>query len=158
MSFNSEKLLDETSWRILEALQNDARLSFSELGRIVGLSAPAATERVRRLESSGMITGYRAEVNAQKVGLPLTAFMQLATSPEKYPQIIKRIEELPEVLECHHVTGNYSFIIKVVASSIPHLEDLISQLSHYGQTSTSIVLSSQVKAKAINVGRRVSDL
>lgn len=158
MTFNSEKLLDETSWQILQALQSDARLSFSELGRIVGLSAPAATERVRRLESLGIITGYRAQINAEKVGLPLMAFIQLATSPERYPQITKLVEELPEVLECHHVTGSCSFVMKVIASSIPHLEDLIGQLSQYGQTSTSIVLSSQVSAKAINKsGDRTAD-
>ncbi len=150
MSLNSEKILDATGWRLLQALQQDARLSFSELGRMVGLSPPAATERVRRMEEAGIITGYQAQVSPEKVGLPLMALIELTTSPEKYTQVIALIQDIPEVLECHHVTGNCSLAMKVVAISINHLEDLIGKLSQFGHTSTSIVLSSPIAPRGIN--------
>ena len=149
MTFDSEKLLDDTSWQILQALQDDARLSFAELGRRVGLSPPAVAERVHKIEEAGIITGYRAQVNAQKIGLPLMAMIGLTTTPQQYPQITALINDLPEVLECHHVTGSCSFSIKAIASSISHLESLIEQLSRFGQTTTSIVLSSPVKERVI---------
>ena len=149
MTLNSERHLDRTGWQILHALQNDARLSFSHLGRQVGLSAPAVAERVRRMEEAGIITGYRAQVNPEKVGLPLTAMIELTTSPNNYPRIDHLIDQLPEILECHHVTGHYSFVIKAIAESMTHLEQLIGKLSQYGSTTTAIVLSSPLRAKAI---------
>lgn len=94
MTFDSEKLLDDTSWQILQALQDDARLSFAELGRRVGLSPPAVAERVHKMEEAGIITGYRAQVNAQKIGLPLMAMIGLTTTPQQYPQIIALINDL----------------------------------------------------------------
>ncbi|MCA1991615.1 MAG: Lrp/AsnC family transcriptional regulator [Coleofasciculus sp. S288] len=141
MTFDSEKLLDDTGWQLIQALQDDARLSFAELGRRVGLSPPAVAERVRRMEEAGIITGYRVEINPGKSGLPLMALIGLTTTPQQYPEVIALINNLPEVLECHHVTGNYSFVIKAIASSMSHLEALIGKLSRYGQTSTSLVLS-----------------
>lgn len=141
MTFDSEKLLDDTGWQLIQALQDDARLSFAELGRRVGLSPPAVAERVRRMEEAGIITGYRVEINPGKIGLPLMALIGLTTTPQQYPEVIALINNLPEVLECHHVTGNYSFVIKAIASSMSHLEALIGKLSRYGQTSTSLVLS-----------------
>ncbi len=149
MTFDSEKLLDDTGWKLLQALQEDARLSFAELGRRVGLSPPAVAERVRRMEDAGIITGYRAQVNPEKIGLPLMALIALTTTPQQYPQVIALINDLPEVLECHHVTGSCSFSIKAIASSMSHLEGLIGQLSRYGQTSTSIVLSKTKSHQAI---------
>jgi len=150
MSFDSEKLLDSTSWRILHALQEDARLSYAELGRRVGLSPPAVAERVRRMEEAGIITGYRVEIDATKIGLPLTALIAVTTTPQQYPQVIALMNDLPEIRSCHHVTGNSSFIVEANVSSISHLERLIEQLSHYGQTTTSIVLSSPIKKAAIS--------
>lgn len=149
MTFDSEKLLDAVGWQLLAALQEDARLSFAELGRRVGLSPPAVAERVRRLEEVGIITGYCAQVNPEKVGLPLMALIGLTTTPQQYPKIIALVRDLPEVLECHHVTGSCSFSIKAIASSIAHLESLIEQLSQFGPTATSIVLSSPVKGRGI---------
>ncbi|WP_017306793.1 Lrp/AsnC family transcriptional regulator [Spirulina subsalsa] len=141
--------LDYTDWQLLEALQKDARLSFSELGRRVGLSPPAVTERVRKLEESGIVAGYGADLNPGAVGLPILAFIQLTTSPEHYPQVTALMQELPEILECHHVTGNTSFVVRAIASSLAHLEQIIGKLSQYGQTSTSVVLSSPVTKKPI---------
>ena len=147
MALENKKLLDEVGWQILRALQEDARLSFAELGRRVGLSLPAVAERVRRLEEAGIITGYRAEVNMAKIGLPIMVFIRLNTPRDQYPALIALLNNLPQALECHHLTGPESFIIKIVVASIADLETLIGQLSAYGQTTTSIVLSSPFSKK-----------
>lgn len=144
MTLDYTKLLDDVGWQILQALQEDARLSFAELGRRVGLSLPAVAERVRRLEEAGIITGYHAHVNLSKVNLPIVAFIRINVPGERYPQVISLARDLPEVLECYHLSGTDSFIMRVVAASIPHLEALITRLSTYGPTTTSIVLSSPV--------------
>ncbi len=143
--------LDEIGWQILVALQEDARLSFSELGRRVGLSAPAVAERVRRLEEAGVIVGYHAELSAGKVGLPLCAFIRMSIFGEaKYGgNMITLVQQTPEVLECHRVTGGDSYILKVAVSSVEHLEELIDRLTSYGQPTTSIVLSSPLKHRVI---------
>ena len=144
MTFDSAKTLDITSWQLLEALQEDARLSYAELGRRVGLSPPAAAERIKRMEEVGIIAGYRVEINPEKIGLPITALIALTTTPQQYPQVISLMINLVEIQFCHHVTGDSSFIMEVRVSSIAHLEKLIEQLSQYGQTKTSIVLSSPI--------------
>ena len=154
MDFDSEKLLDRTGLQILRALQENARLSFSELGRRVALSSPAVAERVRKMEEMGIISGYHARVEPEKVGLPIWAFILLKTQAKKYPDIISLARRLPEILECHHVSGGESFIIKVVVSSIPHLEELIEKLSPFGETSTLVVLSSPVDKQALDLGEK----
>src|SRR5207245_4011017 len=141
MALENERLLDETGWHILEALQENARLSFSELGQRVGLSSPAVAERVRRMEDAGIIMGYRAEVNTAKIGYPITAIIRVSNSPgERCTRLTASTQEIPEVLECHRVTGSDSLIMKVMASSVEHLEALIDRLSEYGLLTTSIVL------------------
>ncbi len=149
MSLDSKKLLDEVGWQLLHALQEDARLSYAELGRRVGLSLPAVAERVRRLEEAGIITGYRAEVNAPKVGLNIPAFVRINVRGEQYPAFTALARSLPEVLECHHLSGSDSFMLRIVAASIPHMERLITRLSGYGQTTTAIILSSPVAKRVI---------
>jgi Lrp/AsnC family leucine-responsive transcriptional regulator len=149
MTLDSKKRLDSVGQKILKELQAEARLSFAELGRRVGLSLPAAAERVRRLEETGVITGYHAQVNLPAVGLPVMAFVRLSTSGDRYPAIITLAQSLPSVLECHHLTGTDSFIMKMVSPSIAHLEELIGRLSTYGQTTTSIVLSSPVVKREV---------
>ena len=145
------KLLDRTGLKILRALQENARLSFSELGRQVALTPPAVAERVRKMEESGIISGYHAQVEPEKVGLPIRAFITLKTRAEKYPSVTALVRNCPEILECHHVSGVESFIMRVVASSIPHLEALIEKLSPFGETSTLIVLSSPVVKQLIDL-------
>lgn len=152
MSLENQKLLDQVGWQIISALQQDARLSFAELGRRVGLSLPAVAERVRRLEEAGIITGYRAEIDPGKIGLTMTVFIRLSTTGSQYPALIELIQQLPEVMECHHLTGADSFIMKVVVGSIAHLEKLITRLSTFGPTTTSIVLSSPLKRRALTKG------
>lgn len=142
-------MLDQIDWKILKELQEDGRVSYAALGRIVGLTTPAVIERVRKLEDARIIMGYRAEVDRTKVGLPITAFIRMSISGVDYSHIIEVAEESREVLECHRGTGGDSFIMKVAVGSVEHLQNLIDKLTPYGITTTSIVLSSPVKSRTI---------
>lgn len=142
--------MDDIDRTLLNELQRDARMSYAELGRAVGLSAPAVTERVRRLESSGLITGYHAHVDLKEAGYGIVAFIRLSTPPEIAGQLERIAEKTPEVLEFHRVTGTEGFVVKVGASSIEHLERVLVTLLPYGQTTTSIVLSSPVDWRSIS--------
>jgi len=155
MASESEVQLDKVGWQLLRVLQEDARLSFSELGRRVGLSSPAVAERVRRMEDAGIISSYRALVDPTKLGYPMMSFVHLKTSGDHHARIATVAHTLAEVLECHHVTGQDSYMIKVIVSSMVHLEHVISQLRKYGETTTSIVLSSPVKSKMVMAGPSV---
>lgn len=149
MPLQVEKILDLVGRKLLSALQENARLSYSELGRQLGLSGPAVAERVRKLEEAEIITGYHAEVNPAQLGFGVLAFIRLTTTTDKYPRVLA--QRLPEIRECHHVTGSEAFILKVLATSIPHLESIIAQLSAYGGTGTSIVLSSPVSKHGLDL-------
>lgn len=139
--------LDLIARRILAALQQNARLSYAELGRAVGLSTPAAAERVRRLESAGVIEGYEARVNASRIGLPVGAFIRIRLSGTESlaKRLVTLAQSMPEVLECHRCTGDESFILKVRVASVEHLEKLIDRFTPFGMTSTSLILSSPVE-------------
>jgi Lrp/AsnC family leucine-responsive transcriptional regulator len=142
-------MLDRIDWKILKELQEDARTSYAELGRRVGLTTPAVIERVRKLEDAEIISGYRVEIDTAKVGLPITAFIRMSISGVDYSHIIEVAQEANEVLECHRGTGNDSFIMKVAVSDVGHLQMLIDKLTPYGITTTSIVLSSPVQRRVI---------
>lgn len=146
----NDKILDETGWRILAELQQDARLSYAELGRRVGLSSPAVMERVRRLEEAGIIEGYRTVLNLENVGLPILAFVRVANAGAREKQLQDVIKTMPEVLEAHHVIGNDCFFIKVAVPTVKHLERILGALGEYSQTTTSIVLSSPVNGRLIS--------
>ena len=145
-------MLDEIDKKILKELQKDARTSYAELGRRVGLTTPAVIERVRKLEDAGIITGYSAEIDTAKTGLPITAFIRMSISGVDYSHIIEVAEESREVLECHRGTGGDSFIMKVAVASVEHLQEVIDRLVPYGITTTTIVLSSPVKRRVIEIG------
>ncbi len=141
--------LDTIAWKILEYLQNQARMSFAELGRKVGLSTPAVAERVHRLEEAGVITGYHATVDMAKLGVPIHVLMRI-TIPGGDLQIgrtVSAIKELPEITRCHRITGDESFVIEAHLVSVRHLEALIDKLSAFGATATSTVLSSPVERR-----------
>ena len=141
--------LDAISWKILEGLQHNARLTFAELGRKVGLSTPAVAERVHRLEEAGVITGYHAAIDAAKLGAPIRILMRL-TIPGGDLQISRTVTALKELLgdrRCHRITGSESFVIEADVVSIRHMEGLIDRLSALGATSTSTVLSSPVERR-----------
>jgi Lrp/AsnC family leucine-responsive transcriptional regulator len=144
-------MLDEIDRKILKELQEDARTSYAELGRRVGLTTPAVIERVRKLEDAGIITGYSAEIDTARIGLPITAFIRMSISGVDYSHIIEVAEESREVLECHRGTGGDSFIMKVAVASVEHLQEVIDRLVPYGITTTTIVLSSPVKRRVLEI-------
>jgi len=143
-------MIDEIDKKILKELQQDARTSFAELGRRVGLTTPAVIERVRKLEDAGIIIGYRAEIDTSKVGLQITAFIRMSITGVDYSHIIEVAQESVEVLECHRGTGEDSFIMKIAVASVEHLQEVIDRLTPYGITTTTIVLSSPVKRRILN--------
>lgn len=144
-------MIDDIDRKILAELQQDARVSYAELGRRVGLTTPAVIERVRKLEDAKVITGYRADIDPAKVGLPITAFVRMSITGVDYSHIIEVAEQSNEVLECHRGTGGDSFIMKIAVSSVEHLQEVIDRLVPYGITTTTIVLSSPVKRRSIEV-------
>lgn len=144
-------MLDDIDRKLIQILQEDARSSYAELGRRVGLTTPAVIERVRKLEDSKIICGYRAEIDTARVGLPITAFIRMSIAGVDYSHIIEVAEGSAEILECHRGTGEDSFIMKVAVSSVEHLQQVIDRLTPYGITTTTIVLSSPVRKRAIAV-------
>lgn len=147
--------LDAIAWKILEALQHNARISFAELGRKVGLSTPAVAERVHRLEEAGVITGYHASLNLTRIGLAIRVLVRL-TIPGGDVQMTRALaamRELPEISRCHRITGAESFVIEADVVSIRHLESLIDRLTALGATSTSTVLSSPVERREYHAAR-----
>jgi len=142
--------LDDIDWRILAALQRDGRMSYADLAREVAMSPSALTERVRRLEESGVITGYRAIVDLERVGLPILAWVRLRYPSGNYGPFNRVIDATPEVLEAHHVTGEDCFLLKVAARSMRHLETVAGRLAALGAITTTIVYSSPLPSRAID--------
>jgi Lrp/AsnC family leucine-responsive transcriptional regulator len=149
MSFDRERLLDDTGWELLRLLQENARTPFAELGRRVGLSAPGVADRVRRLEDAGIITGYRAQVSVEKIGAPIMAFVLVSSRGKDVPRFLALAQRCPEVLECHQVTGIASYIMKVVTSSVGRLGELLERLEAHSEVTTTVVLSSPIPPRTI---------
>jgi Lrp/AsnC family leucine-responsive transcriptional regulator len=143
--------LDRIAWKIVEELQQDARISWAELGRRVGLTTPAVAERVHRLEKLGVIRGFHADINLERLGMPIMIFVRLSMAgPESLVRSFQQqVKTWEEVLECHRVTGSDSFIVKARVVSVEHLEIFLDNLGHYGTTSTATVLSSPVLKRTI---------
>jgi Lrp/AsnC family transcriptional regulator, leucine-responsive regulatory protein len=141
-SFHEE--IDPVNLRVLEELQRDPRLTMSELGRRIGMSSPAVTERVRRLEEAGVIQGYRVELNPTALGLPITAYIRIRPSPGQLSKIAELAQQIPEVVECHRVTGEDCFILKVYIPAIDQLDRLLDCFLLYGSTTTNLIQSSPV--------------
>lgn len=152
MAQGSNNELDRTDWQILRELQQNARLSFAELGRMVNLSRPAVAERMRRLEEMGVIAGYRAEIDLGKLNYSITAFVRIKAHAEKVDLLASLLRASPEVLECYRGLGDDSFIAKVVVTSLPHLETVLDRFAANGQVSTSIALSSVVRKQVVTQG------
>jgi Lrp/AsnC family transcriptional regulator, leucine-responsive regulatory protein len=148
-TFENERLLDPIGWRILAELQEDARLQYAELGRRVGLSNPAVIERVRRMEEAGIITGYRAEIDHRKVGIPVCAFIRVRVVGNFIPRVIAVAREMPEVYECHRIAGEDTFLLKVCVPTSEALEKTVDKLTPYVATTTMLVFSSAVTRRTI---------
>ena len=144
-------LLDDLNVRILAELQREPRLTMAELGRRVGLSSPAVTERVRRLEEGGVITGYHLGVSPAALGLPLTAYVRVRPAPGQLSRVAKLAQSVPEIVECHRITGDDCFIMRAHVRDVQHLEELIDRFTPFGSTTTSIVHSSPVPGRGVSV-------
>ncbi|WP_102127945.1 Lrp/AsnC family transcriptional regulator [Deinococcus planocerae] len=140
-------LLDEVNPRILGVLQADPRLTMAELARRVGMSSPAVTERVRRLEEAEVIRGYRLDLDPRAFGLPLSAYVRVRPHSGRLAQIVELARRIPEVVECHRITGDDCFILRVHLPSMEQLDRLLDRFLIYGSTTTSIVQSSPVPAR-----------
>ena len=141
--------IDSKSWAILAALQANARQSLTELAQSIGMSVPAVSERVKRLEEAGVIRGYFAEVMPLKAGFALSALVGITVPQPAKKQLLDRLAAMPEVQECHHVTGNDSYVFRVLARDVSHLEELVSRLNDLGETRTSIILSTPISRRAV---------
>jgi Lrp/AsnC family transcriptional regulator, leucine-responsive regulatory protein len=148
--------IDDLDWRLLESLQNDGRASYADLGRRVGLSPSAVTERVRRLEESGVITGYRCEVDPEKLGLAIMALVRLRYPHGNYKPFHDLLATTFEITEAHHVTGEDCFVLTVRARSMRHLEQVTGRIAGLGSVTTSVVYSSPLPGRSA-VGAAVAE-
>ena len=148
---SKEGLLDPVEIRLLGELQRDPRQTKAELGRRIGMSAPAVGERLRRLEETGVILGYRLEVDPAALGLPIAAYIRVRPNPGQLPKIAELAHQIPEVVECHRITGEDCFILKVHIPAMSQLDRLLDSFQLYGLTTTSIIQSSPVPLRSISL-------
>jgi Lrp/AsnC family transcriptional regulator, leucine-responsive regulatory protein len=142
-------IVDSTSLLLLAELQADARISNAELGRRVGLSAPAVAERLVRLEESGTIQGYRAEIDPRSLGWSLSLMLRIRPAPRELKKVAELAQRTPEVVECHRITGDDCYVMRLWVRDVEHMEELIDVFAPYGQTTTSIVQSSPVPGRGL---------
>jgi Lrp/AsnC family transcriptional regulator, leucine-responsive regulatory protein len=143
--------LDETNRRLLAELQDNARLSLAELGRRVGLSSPAVAERLQRLEQQGVIRGYKADIDPRALGLSLTAIIRIRPAPGQLQNVAQLAQETAEVVECHRITGEDCYFMKAHVRDVEHLEEVIDHFVALGQTTTSIMQSSPVPSRGVDL-------
>jgi Lrp/AsnC family leucine-responsive transcriptional regulator len=141
--------LDGTNRLILAELQDDARMTLAELGRRVGLSAPAVAERLQRMEAEGVIRAYRAELDPRALGYSLGAVLRIRPAPRQLSKVAALAKDTPEVTECHRITGEDCFFMRLHVRDVDHLEEVIDRFVPYGQTTTSIMQSSPVPARGL---------
>jgi Lrp/AsnC family transcriptional regulator, leucine-responsive regulatory protein len=152
---NENQLLDPINRRLLQELQADARVTMAELGRRINLSAPAVAERVQRLERAGVITGYRAEVDPKAVGFPIAAVVRVRPTTRQLQKIPDLAREIPEVVDCHRITGEDCYFVKLHLRSMDDLEEILDRFLVLGQTTTSIIHSSPVARRALPLDEHV---
>ena len=141
---NDGGLLDAVNRRILALLTDDARISTAELARRLDMSAPAVRERVSRLEQAGVIRGYRVDIDPAAVGLPVSAWVRVRPGPGQLPKVADLARRSPQVSECHRITGDDCFLLKVHGASLEELESLLDAFLMFGQTTTAIVVATPV--------------
>src|SRR3954447_13979195 len=141
--------IDSVNARLIAELQADARTSLAELGRRVGLSSPAVAERLRRLESDGVVTGYPAEVDPRRLGYGLGALIRIRPAPSQLRAVADLARQTPEVTECLRVTGDDCYVMTAWVRDVEHLEEVIDQFTPCGQTTTSIMQSAPVPRRSL---------
>ncbi|NPT55933.1 Lrp/AsnC family transcriptional regulator [Paraburkholderia elongata] len=134
--------LDRLDWRILEALQCNARISNTELGKQIGLSQPAVTARIKRLEEQGVIEGYAARINPGLVGRGIAAIVRIRTTHAEIRRCLRAFESMPEIVEAHRITGEDCFMVRILVEEMTQLEVAIDSLARFGPVTTSVVLAS----------------
>jgi Lrp/AsnC family transcriptional regulator, leucine-responsive regulatory protein len=144
MMSTSVNPLDEVSIRLLEELQKDARVSYSALARRVGLSTPTVIERIRKLEDAGIIAGYGVRLDTTALGLGVIAIIEVKTNPTQYAKVLEFARTVEAVRECYFVTGDNSFVARILVASIDELQGLIERMGMFGATRTSVVLSQPI--------------
>ena len=147
--FADGALLDAVNRALLAEVTADARLSLAELGRRVGLSAPAVAERLQRLQESGVVRGYHADLDPRALGLPIGVVLRVRPEARHLRTVADRARESPEVVECHRVTGDDCYFMKLHVRDVEHLEEVIDRFTPYGRTTTSIIQSSPVPGRAL---------
>ncbi len=141
--------LDDAAWRLLAALQRDARAPLKTLAEAAGLSVAATAERLKRLQDTGIVQGFTAQLDASSAGYPVKAIIGItATQPGKKP-LLERLRHAPEVLECHHVAGADSYVMTVATTGLADLERFIGTINGYGETRTSIVFSTPIERRGL---------
>lgn len=141
--------MDITDHRIIDILQKDGRISMKDLGKIVGLTSPAVSERVKRLEEAGIIEGYKAIVNPDALGRVIKAFIHISLPSNKYDDFIDEARNDPRIVECHHITGDDCSLLKVIVKDMYELESVIDTIKKIGSTKTSVILSTPIQSKSI---------
>lgn len=141
--------MDATDFKIIELLQKDGRISMKDLGKIVGLTSPAVSERVKRLEESGVIQSYKAVVNPSKLGRVIKSFINISLPSENYQQFIEYAKGDNRIVECHHITGDDCLLLKVIVKDMYELEKVIDTIKQVGRTKTSVILSTIIEGKSI---------
>jgi Lrp/AsnC family leucine-responsive transcriptional regulator len=149
---NKELLHDQKNLELLRLLQKRPRVPISELARRIGMSNPAVKERVLRLEESGILEGYRLELNPKALGYNVMAFVRVRPLPGHVNKITELVQSIPQVTECHRITGEDCFILKVYLKEILDLDRVLNKVLAHGQTTTSIVQSSPVPLRSLPIG------
>ena len=146
-------LTDATNLELLVLLQENPRAPISQLARKIGMSNPAVKERVLRLQESGILSGFRLELNPKELGYQVMAFVRMRPLPGHLNKVAELAQSIPEVTECHRITGEDCFIMKVYLKEISHLDRVLDRFLAHGQTTTSIVQSSPVPTRSLPLRR-----
>jgi Lrp/AsnC family leucine-responsive transcriptional regulator len=145
----AELLRDARNVELLRLLCADPRMGIAELARRIGMSAPATRERIERLEEAGVIQGYRLEIDPKALGYAIAAYVRIRPMPGKLPKVAELARSMPQVVECHRITGEDCFILKVHLEELDALDRILDRFLAYGQTTTSLVQSSPVPPRGL---------
>lgn len=149
------EIIDSLSIRLITEIQADSRLSLNALARRLGISTPAVSERMRRLVGAGCIRRFGVVLDRKLAGWPITAFLRLHCTTDRYQSVRRLAVETPEILECHHTAGEDGFFLKIVARDLQHLEDIVEKCRVLGETATSVVLSTYAEDKPLPISKPV---